>query len=73
MKMMTRRRNRKNARTTENSKPRIIRNRSIVPASVERTTERGEEGRGVVFEGGAERYRKENRAMSQPPNQAADC
>ena len=33
----------------------------------------GKRGRGVVFEGGAERYRKENRAMSQPPNQAADC
>lgn len=37
----------------------------------------GGRGEGVVgwlvFEGGAERYRKENRAMSQPPNQAADC
>lgn len=44
--MMTRRRNRKNARTRENSKPRIIRNRSIVPASVERTTERGRGERG---------------------------
>ena len=77
MKMTACRRNHKNTGTTVKFEA------ANYPEQEHRPGERGtnnrteEEEGGVVgwlvFEGGAERYRKENRAMSQPPNQAADC